>query len=338
MINLFSTLNGIFSKATESIIKGIYQAGATIFNNEFFTAIFALFVVYVGIMIAFRKIQSEELAYKLTWTVFIFSFVKAFMYDPYYYDLLVSFLDLPRLVFTELIVRLVNTTNSEASVESLINVLYTASNSLTDSLFKVGSLTNFIPLIYGVIVWFTSTFLILVILLTTVFSVFLSQVVLALGVFIVPFLLIKKTEYIFYSWSKLYISISLYAPFTILFGLIAVETANTTIHITKLLETDFKANIEFILVLVLAQALTIIAIFKIPNIINQIIGSSNEGTSLTSGVGTVSAGATVMSGFSKMTGFNFVSRVAQSGASKVNSSIGKKSAEKWNDIKAGGRD
>ena len=53
----------------------------------------------------------------------------------------------------------------------------------------------------------------------------------------------------------------------------------------KAIDTSFEQNIQYILVLILAQGLVIIAVFKIPNIINQLIGSSNEGSSLTSGVG-----------------------------------------------------
>ncbi|RXJ68296.1 conjugal transfer protein TrbL [Halarcobacter ebronensis] len=336
MINLFHLINGIFEKATQQITRGIYDVGASIFNNEFFTSVFALFILYVGFLIAFRKIQTEELAYKLVWTICIFSLVKAFMYDRYYYEMLVSFLNLPMSIFTEMISRVVHSANSDADIATLINVLYTASDNLTETILKEAGWSNISAYIYGFVVWVTSTFLILIILLTTVFSTFLAKVILALGTFIVPFMLIKKTEYIFYSWCKLYISVSLYVPFTVLFGLVAIETANLTMNISKTLETDFNNNIQLILALVVAQALTIVAIFKIPNIINQIIGSSNEGSSLTSGVGTVSAGATAVGAFSKFTGLNFVSKAAQSSVTKASSSIAKKSSEKWNDIRVKG--
>ncbi|AXH12009.1 hypothetical protein ABIV_1004 [Halarcobacter bivalviorum] len=338
MIDVYSILNGIFSKATTTITKGMYGAGAGIFNHTFFTSIFALFIVYVGVLIAFKKIQSEELAYKLTWTIFIFSLVKAFMWDSYYYESLISFLDLPRLVFTELISKIVRVASNDASIQNIINVLNSTNDSLLSAILSKAGWDNIVAYIFAIILWLTSSFLMIVILLTTVFSTFLSEIILSLAVFVIPFMIIKKTEYIFYNWCKLYISVSLYAPFTILFGLVSVETTNLTMHITKLLENDFENNFNMILVLALAQVLTALGIFKIPNIINQIIGSSNEGTSLTSGVGTVSAGATIMDGFSKATGMSFVGAGVNKGAKKMSKAAVNKTGQKWNDIKAGGRD
>lgn len=333
MIDLFSILNGLFSIATSNITKGIYQAGASIFNHTFFTSVFTLFILYIGIQISFKRIQSEELAYKLAWTIFIFSLVKAFMLDTYYYQLLVSFLDLPRRAFTELIVRIVNLSSTDATIQNIINVINTANDSLFSAIVNKSGWSNPMGYIYAVVLWLTSTFLMIVILLTTVFSTFLSEVIISLAVFIVPFMTIKKTEYIFYNWCKLYISVSLYAPFTNLFGLISVETAKITMHVTEMLKSDFESNLEMIVVLVISQLLTALAIFKIPNIINQIIGSSNEGSSLTSGVGTVSAGVTAMSYFSKFTGINFGAKMAGKAAKKTASWGVEKAKGKWNDIR-----
>lgn len=330
MINLFHLINGIFEKATQTITQGIYHAGASIFNDQFFTSAFSVFVLTVGFLIMFKKIQSEELAYRLVWAITIFSVIKAFMWDRYYYEMLVSFLDLPRSIFSEMVVQVVKSTNREATVSNIINVLYTSTDNLTSRIFKEAGWSNISAYLYGFIVWLTSTFLILVILLTTVFSTFLAKIVLSLGTFIVPFMLFKKTEYIFYSWCKLYISTSLYVPFTTLFGLVSIETTTLTMKLSKTLENDFENSLNLLLALVIAQGLTTIAIFKIPNIINQVIGSSNEGSSLTSGVGTVSAGATIIGGAAKYTGMNFVKKAGGAVAGKVASSAN----SKWNTIKA----
>ncbi|PZP12720.1 MAG: conjugal transfer protein TrbL, partial [Aliarcobacter butzleri] len=100
-------------------------------------------------------------------------------------------------------------------------------------------------------------------------------------------------------------SVSLYAPFTLLFGLISVQTSEFTINVTHAIQADFQQNVMYIFALIIVQAITALAIFKIPNIINQVIGSSNEGSSLTSGVGTLSAGGAIVSAFSKYTGLKY---------------------------------
>lgn len=103
-----------------------------------------------------------------------------------------------------------------------------------------------------------------------------------------------------------------------LFGLVSIKVVDLTMVTAKAIDTSFEQNIQFILVLILAQGLVIIGVFKIPNIINQLIGSSNEGSSLTSGVGTLSAGGAIVGAVSKYSGVSF----SASKAGKVAKSAG----------------
>ena len=254
---------------------------------------------------AIEKFGSEEIAYKSIWTILVFSTVKMLLINHSVYQNLIDIFNLPRETFTTAIHSLIRKANNSADIENIINSLYSAQTLITKSIFDKGGITDIAPFIYGIIVWFSGSLLMLVIILNTVFSIFLSEIVLALLPLILPTLIWKKTEYVFFSWVKLYISISLYAPFTILFGLVSIKVVDLTMVTAKAIDTSFEQNIQYILVLILAQGLVIIAVFKIPNIINQLIGSSNEGSSLTSGVGTLSAGGAMVSTFSKYTGLKF---------------------------------
>ncbi|MEV9643001.1 type IV secretion system protein [Aliarcobacter butzleri] len=315
--NIFKTLKGIFENVTGDIQNGLYQSAKTIFDNGFFNIAFAFAIIWIGFMIAFKKFNSEEMAYKSIWTICVFSFVKLMLLEQSMYQNMIDVFNLPRNAFIMAINNLVKGTNSTADVETIINTLYASQLLITKSIFDKGGLTEIAPFFYGFIVWFTGSLMMLVIILNTVFSIFLSEIILALLPLVLPTLIWKKTEYVFFSWIKLYVSVSLYAPFTILFGLISIKVVELTMKIANAIDKDFEQNVQYILVLVLAQGLVIIAVFKIPNIINQLVGSSNEGSSLTSGVGTLSAGGAMVSTFSKYTGLTYTASKVGGIASKT---------------------
>lgn len=315
--NIFKTLQGIFENVTGDIQNGLYQSAKTIFDNGFFNIAFAFAIIWIGFMIVFRKFNSEEMAYKSIWTICVFSFVKLMLLEQSMYQNMIDVFNLPRDAFIMAINNLVKRANSTADVETIINALYASQTLITKSIFDKGGLTEIAPFFYGFIVWFTGSLMMLVIILNTVFSIFLSEIILALLPLVLPTLIWKKTEYVFFSWIKLYVSVSLYAPFTILFGLISIKVIELTMKIANAIDKDFEQNVQYILVLVLAQGLVIIAVFKIPNIINQLIGSSNEGSSLTSGVGTLSAGGAIVSAFSKYTGLTYTASKVGGIASKT---------------------
>lgn len=315
--NIFKTLQGIFENVTGDIQNGLYQSAKTIFDNGFFNIAFAFAIIWIGFMIGFKKYNSEEMAYKSIWTICVFSFVKVMLLEQSMYQNMIDVFNIPRNAFLMAINDLVKRTNSTADVQTIINTLYASQSLITKTIFDKGGLTEIAPFFYGFIVWFTGSLMMLVIILNTVFSIFLSEIVLSLLPLVLPTLIWKKSEYVFFSWIKLYISISLYAPFTMLFGLISVKVITLTIAIANAIDKDFEQNVQYILVLVLAQGLVIIAVFKIPNIINQLIGSSNEGSSLTSGIGTLSAGGAMVSSFSKYTGLTYTASKVGGIASKT---------------------
>lgn len=324
--DIYSLIVGIFNDSMLQITNGLYEGASRVFNNDFFEAALALSIVWLGFMIATRKIKEDELSQKVLWLIIVFTIVKTILWNKEIFDYLIEILDLPREVFLNMINYLVSTTNADAQIEIIIRRIIVSQNTLTNYLYDQSSITNMTPFVYSFILWLTGTFLILVILLTSVFSIFICQVVLAFAPLIIPFLIWKKTEYIFYGWAKLYVSVSLYAPFTVLFGLLSVSTSEFSIVVIEEVQNDFKASTQYLIALVLIQLLTALAVFKIPNLINQVIGSSNEGSSLTSGIGTISTGGAILGAVSKYTGLNLVARGASS-ASKSGVKAGVKTAK-----------
>ena len=320
MTKLYEIATSILQNGTDYIQSGLYQSSQLVFNNSFFNIVFSLSIVYLGFMIAFKRFSSEDIAYRAIWLIVVISFVKTVIYNQNIYNLLISLLNTPRDMFLELIYNFVSNTNSSATVKNIIDNISSSISQLATYLFNQSGWSNISAFFYGIIVLLSGSFLLVITLLNSIFSVFLSDVILSLMPFVLPFLIWKKSESMFYSWIKLYISVSLYAPFTLLFGLISVQTSEFTINVTHAIQSDFQENAMYIFVLVIVQLLTAIAIFKIPNIINQIIGSSNEGSSLTSGVGTLSAGGAIIGAVSKYSGLTFsatkVGKMAKSTGAK----------------------
>lgn len=315
-LNLYKELQGVFVTSTDKIQESIYDSANMIFDNTFFEVALGIGIMWIGGLIAFRKISNEETAYKFIWMILMFSIVKVMLTDLKYYIYFIEIINIPRDAFLSTVYDIVRTIDKDADIGNIITSLQTSLDHIANTIFSKGSWDTWIPYVYGFIILFTGTFLIIVISLTAVFSVFLTNIILALLPLILPTLIWKKTEYVFFGWLKLYISVSLYAPFTMLFGLVAIEVVKLTMKINKLIGDDFQANMELIVILIVAQFLVAIAIFKIPNIVNQLIGSSNEGSSLTSGVGTVSAGVAVMSSVAKYTGLRFATKQGGKALSK----------------------
>ena len=323
MTELYEIVKSIFQNGTDWITMGLYESAQLVFNNGFFNVVFSLSILWIGFMIMFRKLSSEETAHKLIWLIVVFSIVKMTIFNSDMYETTVSLLNTPRDMFITLIHNFVSDIDKNASIKNIINNVSIAIDQLGTYFLNQAGWSNISSFFYGAVIYLSGGFLLLVILLTSVFSIFLSDVLLSLMPFILPFLAWKKSEYMFFAWVKAYISVSIYAPFTLLFGLIAVQTTEFTMRVTHLIQADMKQNIMYLFALIIVQALTALAIFKIPNIINQIIGSSNEGSSLTSGVGTVSAGGAIISTVSKYTGMKFANNVGSKVAKKAGSKIAK---------------
>lgn len=313
LTNLYAFIVSFFTEALIPIQQGVREGASLLFNNTFFTSALALTIVGAGYLLATQKLKSEELAHKIIWTIFVFSFAKAILFDTSTYEWFLSVINILSHSLITITEGLVNEVDEGAKLESVINTLALTVDSITTSLFSQGGWSNIMPYIFGIIAWISGTFLIILILLNAVFSQFLAGIVLSLLPLIIVTLIWTKSEYVFFNFCKLYISLSLYAPFTILFGLVSVHVAKYSMMVSANLNNDVMNNAELIISLVIVQCLIAIGVMKIPNIINQLIGSANEGSSMTSGIGTISAGATAMGAMAKYSGVSFVSKASGRG-------------------------
>lgn len=315
MVDIYKTVNGIFDESLKNIQDGLFESGAAMFDNTFFNIAFTLSVCYIAFLLMFHKLKSEESAYKLIWLICIFSIVKGILFNHSFYNLFIQIINAPGNALIQMIHNFVIGFNSDANIENIIENLITSLRNVHDTIYEKASWDNFMPYIYATLLYLCGTFLIVAMLLFSIFSIFLAKVVLSISPFVIIFLLWRKTEYIFFNWLRLYISLSLYPAMTMIFGLVSLHVAEHMKRVsTGLAEGGFDDVIGVCITLVLAA----LAIFKIPNIINQIIGSANEGSSLSSGMGTLSAGAAIVGTVAKVTGAKFA---GQAGANLAHEKI-----------------
>ena len=122
----------------------------------------------------------------------------------------------------------------------------------------------------------------------TLVSEFIGGILLAISPMVVPLIIIPQTRAYFFSWLKLYISVSLYAPLALLVLGIAQKAVKLLANKGGQEMWDSPAATPFP-----ALCMTIIAIYtmmKIPNWIQQIMGASDG--SMGSGAGTAMLAAT----------------------------------------------
>lgn len=305
MVGIYKAVNGIFDNALTGIQSGLYESAASLFNNAFFNIAFTLSLCYIGFLLMFQKLKTEESAYKLIWLIVVFTLVKGVISQQGLYQFFMQIINAPANALLQMLNGLVSGINQNANLETIVENLVTALRNIHDTIYEKGNWDNMGAYIYALMLYVCGTFVIVAIMLFSIFSIFLAKTTLALSPFIIIFLLWKKTEYIFFNWLRLYVSLSLYPAMTILFGLVCHEVAEYMKRVASgLAEGGFDGVIGVCIALVLVG----LGVFKIPNIINQVIGSSNEGSSMTSGLGTISTGAALVGGVAKWTGAKFAGK------------------------------
>ncbi|MBN2965267.1 type IV secretion system protein [Sulfurospirillum sp. T05] len=314
MISLFSGANAILETTTTYVQEGMYRGAQLIYDNAFFTSALTLSIIIFGVMFSFRKFQSEEAVYQVVWTLLVFSFVKTMLLSTNSYDFFVEILRIPSKVFTEAVSQVWQAAGVQKTMKEILDSIQTSNVNLLEMVRAEGGIRNWFPFFISTVIWLVGTFLMVTIIMMLLVSAFLAELVLSLAPLILPALVFSKTQGVFFQWMRLYISLSLYAPFTLLFGVVLIQV-NKLIQqgVVALRKEGFAENTEFILVVIVVQLIVILGIYRIPNIINQIIGSSNEGSSLSGSVGTASAGVTMLMGASKLSGVNLAGKGVEKG-------------------------
>jgi type IV secretion system protein VirB6 len=295
--NIYETIRTILTESMAPIQDGMFDIASEVFNNGWFQTSFTIILLYLGWQLFSGKMKADEIGQRFVWTLLIYGLVQFIITDKKTYEQVNSAVNLPRNVLSESISKYVTKNNKEATIQNgVTNSAIAIGTAVTkvwdDAGWKniAGFFVAFIILIVGL------AFLITVIFMSLI-SVFLAQFVLCFLPFALMMWTFQKTTGIFFGWLKLYISLSLYEPIVSMFAIVLAKMSEYTSSICS--DESFGTSMSNILGLLILYMVATLCLFKIPNLINQVIGSTNEGGRLSNAVKTAGAGGSIGKGIFK---------------------------------------
>lgn len=291
--NIFDIISKILKKLGDNLTDKIYKASHDIYTNGFVLSFVSVLVVFWVL----SKLKGWER--KDTYTIFVYAItyiiVLSLLKNKDLFLFVLGIYDFPKNIFNGVIGFIVGADKANPfEIIAIVQNSLTAINIDTGSFWSGYKVANIIT--YGIF-WLTAFFMIVCLAVMIIFSTFTAILIKSLGAIVIPCLLWNKTRGIYFAWLKLYISLTLYAPFAIFISLMAKESSEYASNVTN----DNMAGVDsFISIIAVAtiNLLCIVMLMKIPSWVNQLVGSNNDNDSM--GVGTVlKTGMEAMGGLMK---------------------------------------
>lgn len=278
--NIFNIISKILKNLGDNLTDKIYQASYDIYTNGFVLSFVSILVVFW--VLSRLKGWEKKDAYTIFVYASTYSIVLALLKNKDLFVFVLGIYDFPQKILNGIIGFIVGADKADPfEIIAIVQNSLTAINIDTGSFWTGYKVANIIT--YGIF-WLTSFFLIVCLAVMIIFSTFIAILIKSLGAIVIPCLLWNKTRGIYFAWLKLYISLTLYAPFAIFISLMAKESSTYASNITNDKMGGVDSFISIIAVAII-NFLCILALMKIPSWINQIVGSNNDSDSM--GVGTV---------------------------------------------------
>ncbi|VEG82405.1 type IV secretion system protein [Wolinella succinogenes] len=288
IIGAYHYLSEIMGAFQENVVNNMLEAAQAIYNNSWFEASFLVIII----IYAFQVMQggfTREGVLRLINILLMAILVKAIIWNRELFFLFLGVMQLPADIFASAVSFVVGgELESEPHIilDQLQTVLGDVGGVILDN---VGwTVSNVFSAIFAMIIfWLVSLALVLVIIFMLLVSKMISIVALGLAPILLPFLLFKATRGMFFGWMKFYISYSLYGPFTIFFGYLLAEISTLAIQTKADMTSSFDLGNLF--ALIIAEVIIGIVIWKIPQFVNQIIGTQNDSGSLVGAINGIAA-------------------------------------------------
>ena len=161
------------------------------------------------------------------------------------------------------------------NLESMVNVQFSTINYNFEVMWDKGGFTNPLPIVLSGVYWLVGFMFLIVLIVMTVLSQFMANVILSLGALALPLVIWQPTKSVFFSWLRLYISLSLWAPFALLLSGIPTN-AIQNIQQGYILTAKSDTLIYAALVSIVLMLFSIFLLVKIPAWVSAIIGSGDS--------------------------------------------------------------
>lgn len=289
--SMYQALNEIFASVSDSIVQNVYSGSKDVFGSGFFNAFILLSALF---WLVLKIIKTEQFSIKDVYPITFFLIYYYIVYfitqdETIYYETL-DLLQYPRNTLTYIFSKSIGA-NHPADI---VNSLYVGLKSTQEVLDRADGAWysfNLISKTLSVIFFLLSIALLAVLAFTIIFSSLLARIIISFGAFMFICLLWNKTRGYFFSWLKLYLSFSFYAPLGALFGSVALAFGNYASNVAVKMGEVGSMDIFGMVVVIIGMVLCIFLFTKIPLIVNAIVGSANDSSTGGSGLVGFMAGA-----------------------------------------------
>lgn len=295
---LFESLFGQLHEIASNLVSMIYGAGQAIFFNGLAYCFIGLIAIFWLIKRLHKGGIDKEDAYQaLVWIVIV-SIVYVIMGNEGAYYEFLNLLDLPINYVSAITAQNFGSTDFATSFGNGIDTLNNGMSAIYESLFEyfkeqgkglVFDDPTFISAIYAGIymffwglMWLTYMILILAITSICIVTKFMATIILSIAPIVIPCLMMNQLRGYFFSWLKLYLSYSMYAPIAMIIGnfpMVALEKVELIPNNVSQLE-QVIASLTFIFFkpigLMIVAIIAIMILIKVPSWVNQILGTQND--------------------------------------------------------------
>lgn len=270
-MDVFTLIVNIVNGASIELMKNVYAGCADVYISSISYTLFGLSIVIWGFL-KIRGDWSRSDLFKGMMFCLVFIIIQASLSSFENYQSALRIFKIPSYWFNAGVSAF---SGGSFNLEKMVNLQMNTIDHNFESIYSKGGLTNPMPYMLAIIYWLIGMVFLMILIIMTVLSQFMANVILSLGALVFPLVIWQQTKSIFFSWLKLYVSLSLWSPFAILLGSIP---ASVTDHLKKgdMLSANNEALTEVVLISVVLMLFSIFLLTKIPGWVSAIIGTADN--------------------------------------------------------------
>jgi len=284
-MDIFTLIVNIVNTTSIELMKNVYAGCADVYVSSIAYTLFGLSIVIWGFL-KIRGDWSRSDLFKGMIFCLIFIIIQAALSSFENYQTALNIFKIPSYWFNAGISAF---SGGSLDLEGMVNIQMNTINNNFNYMYDEGGITDPMPWILGGIYWIIGFAFLIILIVMTVLSQFMANVILSLGALVFPLIIWRQTKSIFFSWLKLYISLSLWSPFALLLSGIPTSVMQN-IQQGNILGASGEALTYTAMISIVLMLFSIFLLTKIPSWVSAIIGSVDSSGS-GSGLAGLAAGS-----------------------------------------------
>ncbi|SQC36280.1 Type IV secretory pathway, TrbL components [Helicobacter fennelliae] len=284
-MEVFKLIVNIVNGSSIELMKNVYAGCADVYVSSIAYTLFGLSIVMWGFL-KIRGDWSRNDLFKAMIFCLIFIIVQASLSSFENYQTALNIFKIPSYWFNAGVSAF---SGGSFDLEGMVNLQMNTINTNFGYMYDEGGITDPMPWILAGLYWLIGMAFLIILIVMTVLSQFMANIILSLGALVFPLVIWQQTKSIFFSWLKLYISLSLWSPFALLLSGIPTSVMQN-IQQGNILGASGEALTYTALISIVLMLFSIFLLTKIPSWVSTIIGSADSSGS-GSGLAGLAAGS-----------------------------------------------